>query len=68
MKWNPYGWHVTCSHCGNTVSSNRIDCPYCGQNIWLEYPPSEYAESIRKTEGGDAPICHRSKPKTISGA
>ena len=25
MKWNPYGWHVTCSHCGNTVSSNRID-------------------------------------------
>ena len=50
MKWNPYGWHITCSHCGNTVSSNRIDCPYCGQNIWLGYSPSEYTESIRKNE------------------
>lgn len=67
MKWNPYGWHVTCSHCGNTVSSNRIDCPYCGQNIWLGYSPSEYTESIKKTKGGNATTCHHSKPKTISG-
>lgn len=67
MKWNPYGWHTTCSHCGNTVSSNHIDCPHCGQNIWLGYPPSEYAESIRKTKGGNAAICHHSTPRTISG-
>lgn len=53
MRWDPYGWHVTCPHCGNTVSSNHIDCTYCGQNIWLGYSPSEYTESTRKTKGGD---------------
>lgn len=68
MRWNPYGWYITCPHCDNTVSSNRIDCPYCGQSIWLGYSPSEYTESIKKTKGGNAATCHHSKPKTISGA